>query len=50
MEPTIDLLEEIEENVALRAFLYDDPDTYREAVEAAFAAVRTALQPSGAGV
>ncbi len=40
----IDQLEEIEEDLAARAFLFDHPTTYREAVERAMEAVRAMLE------
>ena len=44
MEMTVDRLTEIEEELSSRAFLFDHPQTYREAIEIAFRQVRTALE------
>lgn len=45
METMIDRLDEIEEDLATRAFLFDHPDTYREAIRIAFGHMRNALTP-----
>jgi hypothetical protein len=37
-------LEEVEDDLASRAFLYDNPTVYREAVDAAMLAVRAMLE------
>jgi hypothetical protein len=43
MEMTVERLTEIEEELASRAFLFDHPTTYREAIEIAFRQMREAL-------
>jgi hypothetical protein len=43
MEATLEILEELEDDLSARAFLYDDPATFREGVEAAMTAVRAML-------
>lgn len=43
MESTLEVLEEVEDDLMARSFLYDDPGVYREAVEAALVAVRAAI-------
>ena len=40
METMIDRLDEMEEDLAARAFLFDHPDTYREAIRIAFGQLR----------
>ena len=40
METTIERLDEMEEDLAARAFLFDHPDTYREAIRIAFGQLR----------
>ena len=44
METTIERLDEIEEDLATRAFLFDHPDTYREAIRIAFGHLRHELR------
>jgi hypothetical protein len=44
METTIERLDEIEEDLATRAFLFDHPDTYREAIRIAFGQLRYELR------
>jgi hypothetical protein len=39
----IDRLEELEDDLAARAFLFEHPTTYREAVESAMEAVRAMI-------
>ncbi len=43
MEMVLDRLEDVEEDLMTRAFLYDFPTAYREGVEAALTAVRAVL-------
>ena len=43
MEMVLDRLEDVEEDLMTRAFLYDFPTAYREGVEAALTAVRVVL-------
>jgi hypothetical protein len=43
----IERLDEIEEDLAARAFLFDHPQTYREAIEIAFRQFRTELSTAG---
>ena len=43
MEAILERLEDVEDDLMSRAFLYDFPDAYREGVEAALVAVRVAL-------
>lgn len=38
-----EMLEELEDDLMARAFLYDRPDAYREGVEAAITAIRAML-------
>ena len=45
METMIDRLDEMEEDLAARAFLFDHPDTYREAIRIAFGVVRYSMTP-----
>ena len=40
METTIERLDEIEEDLATRAFLFDHPSTYLEALRIAFGQIR----------
>ena len=47
METTIERLDEIEEDLATRAFLFDHPDTYREAIRIAFGQLRHELRSKG---
>ncbi|MGZ4105333.1 MAG: hypothetical protein ACXVQY_08755 [Actinomycetota bacterium] len=44
METTIERLAEMEEDLAARAFLFDHPSTYREAIEIAFRQIREQLK------
>jgi len=44
METTIERLDEMEEDLAARAFLFDHPDTYREAIRIAFGQLRHELR------
>lgn len=44
MDTTIERLDEIEEDLATRAFLFDHPDTYREAIRIAFGHMRHELR------
>jgi hypothetical protein len=44
METTIERLDEIEEDLAARAFLFDHPDTYREAIRIAFGHLRNEVR------
>ena len=44
METTIERLTEMEEDLAARAFLFDHPGTYREAIEIAFRQFRIELK------
>jgi phage regulator Rha-like protein len=44
MEPIVEKLEELEEDLLTRAFLYRDPATYREAIEVSFERVRAELE------
>jgi len=46
METTIERLDEIEEDLAARAFLFDHPQVYREAIQIAFRQVRSELSAS----
>jgi hypothetical protein len=43
-QPVLELLDDLEEDLLQRAFLYDDPDTYREAVDATLVAVKATLE------
>ena len=43
MESMIERLEDVEDDLMTRAFLYDFPTSYREGVEAALTAVRAVL-------
>lgn len=43
MEMLLERLEDVEDELITRAFLYDFPAAYREGVEAALTAVRAAL-------
>jgi hypothetical protein len=43
MDAMLDRLEELEEDLASRAFLYDHPSTYRQTLEVAFESVRALL-------
>ena len=47
METMIERLDEIEEDLAARAFLFDHPQTYREAIQIAFRQMRSELSASG---
>ena len=42
-EQLIETLEELEDDLLGRAFLFDHPTTYREAIESAMCAVRALL-------
>jgi hypothetical protein len=44
MEDLLERLDEIEDDLASRAFLYDDPMAFREAIDAVMAAVRAAAE------
>jgi hypothetical protein len=44
MATTIERLDEMEEDLATRAFLFDHPDTYREAIRIAFGQMRHELR------
>ena len=44
MESLLEHLEEIEEELRTRAFLFDSPRAYAEAIDAAFEAIRAALE------
>jgi len=44
METTIERLDEIEEDLATRAFLFDHPSTYLEAIRIAFSQVRSEVR------
>ena len=43
MDETLEVLEELEDDLSARAFLYDSPSAFREGVEAALTAVRAKL-------
>lgn len=43
MELIAERLEDLEDDLAARAFLYSSPDAYRDGIEAAFEAVRAVL-------
>ena len=43
METTIERLDEMEEDLATRAFLFDHPSTYLEAIRIAFGQLRHEL-------
>ena len=43
METMIDWLDEMEEDLAARAFLFDHPNTYLEAIRIAFGQIRYEL-------
>jgi hypothetical protein len=43
MEMMLERLEDVEDDLMTRAFLYDAPTAYREGVEAALIAVRAVL-------
>ena len=43
METTIERLDEMEEDLATRAFLFDHPNTYLEAIRIAFGQIRYEL-------
>lgn len=43
METVIERLDEMEEDLAARAFLFDHPQTYREAIKIAFHQMRSEL-------
>ena len=43
METILERLEDVEDDLMSRAFLYDVPAAYREGVEAAFEAVRAVV-------
>jgi phage regulator Rha-like protein len=43
METMIDRLDEMEEDLAARAFLFDHPQTYREAIKIAFRQMRNEI-------
>jgi phage regulator Rha-like protein len=44
MDAVIERLDEMEEDLAARAFLFDHPDTYREAIRMAFGQMRARLR------
>lgn len=44
MEATLDLLDDVEEELLARSFLFGDPVSYRDGVEAATQAVRLILE------
>lgn len=44
MEMTVERLDEMEEDLLARAFLFDDPETYREAIRIAFGQLRSELR------
>lgn len=44
MEALLERLEEIEDDLTSRAFLYDNPITFREAIEITLTAVRAAVE------
>ena len=43
MDQTINMLDDVEEDLIGRAFLYEDPNSFREGVEASIEAVRAML-------
>ena len=43
MESTLELLDDVEEDLIGRAFLYENADAFREGVEASLEAVRAML-------
>ena len=43
MEMVLERLEDVEDDLMTRAFLYDFPTAYREGVEAALTAIRAVL-------
>jgi phage regulator Rha-like protein len=47
METMIERLDEMEEDLAARAFLFDHPQTYREAIQIAFRQFRSELSGMG---
>jgi phage regulator Rha-like protein len=47
METMIERLDEMEEDLAARAFLFDHPQTYREAIQIAFRQFRSELSTAG---
>jgi len=47
METVIERLDEMEEDLAARAFLFDHPQTYREAITIAFRQLRAELSTTG---
>ena len=47
METVIERLDEMEEDLAARAFLFDHPQTYREAIKIAFRQMRAELNAGG---
>ena len=48
MEALLERLDEVEDDLSARAFLYDSPGVYREAVEAAMEAVRALVEREAA--
>jgi isopentenyl diphosphate isomerase/L-lactate dehydrogenase-like FMN-dependent dehydrogenase len=48
MESLLERLEDLEDDLIGRAFLYDAPSSYRDGVEAAFEAVRALLARAAA--
>jgi hypothetical protein len=44
MEMTVERLTEIEEDLSSRAFLFENPATYRQAIEITFKQLRAALE------
>lgn len=48
MNATLDMIEEAEEDLLARAFLYNHPISFREGVEASMEAVRALLLKRGA--
>jgi len=48
MESMFERLEDVEDDLITRAFLYDFPTAYREGVEAALTAVRAVLAKAAA--
>lgn len=48
MDPILERVDEIEEHLLTRAFLYDDPVTYREGIHTALVAIREALRATQA--
>lgn len=48
METILERIEDVEDDLMSRAFLYDVPTAYREGVEAALIAVRAVVAKAGA--